>query len=105
MDQVWERYRFYRATGKLRRKIDTTIPPSELFKRHVWGCFIDDNVGVQLRHEIGIDKIMFEADFPHDDSHWPNTRADAVKAFANVPDDEVKKMVEDNARALFRFYA
>jgi predicted TIM-barrel fold metal-dependent hydrolase len=103
MDQVWGRYRFYRATGKLKKRINPDIPPSELFHRHVWGCFIDDNVGVQLRHQIGVDKILFEADFPHDDAHWPNTRVDIAKALADVPDDEVKKIVEDNARALFRF--
>ncbi len=102
MDQVWERYRFYRATGKLKRRINADIPPSELFRRHIWGCFIDDPVGLILRHEIGIDKILFEADFPHDDSHWPRTRADAAKAMADIPDREVKKMVEDNARLLFR---
>jgi hypothetical protein len=58
-----------------------------------------------LRYEIGIDKIMYEADFPHDDSHWPTTRADAAKGLVDIPDDEVKMMVEDNARALFHFPA
>jgi predicted TIM-barrel fold metal-dependent hydrolase len=103
MDHIWARYRFYRATGKLKQRINTEIPPSELFKRHIWGCFIDDPIGLTLRHEIGIDKIMYEADFPHDDSHWPTTRADVAEAVADIPDDEVKMIVEDNARALFRF--
>jgi predicted TIM-barrel fold metal-dependent hydrolase len=105
MDHIWGRYRFYRATGKLKQRINPDIPPSELFKRHVWGCFIDDRVGLMLRHEIGIDKIMFEADYPHDDSHWPTTRADLAKAMADIPDDEVGKIVEDNARELFHFAA
>jgi predicted TIM-barrel fold metal-dependent hydrolase len=105
MDHIWGRYRFYRATGKLKRRINPDIPPSELFKRHVWGCFIDDRVGLMLRHEIGIDKIMFEADYPHDDSHWPTTRVDLAKALADIPDDEVSKIVEDNARELFHFAA
>jgi Amidohydrolase len=59
----------------------------------VWGCFIDDNVGLMLRHEIGIDKIMFEADFPHDDSHWPTTRADIAKGMADLPDEEVRALL------------
>jgi predicted TIM-barrel fold metal-dependent hydrolase len=105
MDQVWDRYRFYRPTEKLKKRINADVPPSELFKRHIWGCFIDDAVGLQLRHQIGIDKIMFEADFPHDDSHFPNTRSDATKAMADISDDEVKLIVEDNARKLFRFAA
>jgi predicted TIM-barrel fold metal-dependent hydrolase len=103
MDQVWGRYRWFRPTGKLARRINADVPPSELFRRHIWGCFIDDSVGVKMRHEIGVDKILFEADYPHDDSHWPNTRADMAEQLKDVPDKEVKRIVEDNARGLFRF--
>jgi len=103
MDQVWDRYRFYRPTGKLKRKFNADVPPSELFRRHIWGCFIDDPVGLSLRHEIGIEKIMFEADFPHDDSHYPRTRVDAARMLAQIPDVEVALIVEGNARRLFRF--
>jgi predicted TIM-barrel fold metal-dependent hydrolase len=105
MDQVWDRYRFYRATGKLKHRINPDVPPSELFRRHIWGCFIDDPVGLKLRHEIGVDKILFEADFPHDDSVWPRTRDNAAKVMADIPDDEVARIVEGNARELFRFPA
>jgi predicted TIM-barrel fold metal-dependent hydrolase len=103
MDQVWDRYRWFRPTGKHARRFNADIPPSELFRRHIWGCFIDDPVGVKYRSDIGVDKILFEADYPHDDSHWPNTRADMAQQLKDVPDDEVKLIVEDNARALFRF--
>jgi predicted TIM-barrel fold metal-dependent hydrolase len=105
MDQVWDRYRWFRQTSKVIKLVDTEVPPSELFRRHIWGCFIDDPVGVQNRHLIGIDKIMFEADYPHDDSHWPTTRADISKQLADVPDGEVEQIVESNARKLFNFPA
>ncbi|MFI5046878.1 MAG: amidohydrolase family protein [Acidimicrobiia bacterium] len=105
MDQVWDRYRWFRPVGKMKKRVNDEIPPSELFRRHVWGCFIDDPVGVQTRELIGVDKIMFEADYPHDDSHWPTTRADIAKQLADVPDDQVKMIVEDNARNLFNFPA
>jgi predicted TIM-barrel fold metal-dependent hydrolase len=105
MDQVWDRYRHFRPIGKTTHRFNEVVPPSELFKRHVWGCFIDDPVGVANRHLIGVDKILFEADYPHDDAHWPNTRADMSKQLEEVPDDEVKMIVEDNARQLFNFPA
>jgi predicted TIM-barrel fold metal-dependent hydrolase len=105
MDQVWDRYRWFRITEKTSRRFNVEIPPSELFRRHVWGCFIDDAVGIKNRYEIGVDKILFEADYPHDDSHWPNTRADMAQQLKEVPDDEVKLIVEDNARELFNFPA
>ena len=69
------------------------------------GCFIDDHFGIAVRDQIGIDNLTFEVDYPHSDSQWPNTRKYAVKAFADVPDDEVHKIVELNTRRLFRFGA
>jgi len=55
------------------------------------------------RHEIGIDRITWECDYPHSDSNWPNSRKRAVEVFADVPDDEVHRIVEWNSRELFRF--
>ena len=46
--------------------------PSEVFREHFLTCFISDSVGVGLRHEIGIDNIAWECDYPHSDSLWPS---------------------------------
>ncbi|WP_024795301.1 amidohydrolase family protein [Tomitella biformata] len=95
-DFVWERHRWY-------QKIDFDAKPSDLFREHFWGCFIDDEHGVKNRHQIGIDRIMLESDFPHSDSNWPNSRKRAAEVLADVPDDEVAKIVELNARKMLRF--
>ncbi|WP_235487214.1 amidohydrolase family protein, partial [Frankia sp. AvcI1] len=55
------------------------------------------------RHRIGVDNIMFESDYPHSDSNWPNTRKLLAEALINVPDDEALRMVETNARTLYNF--
>ena len=34
-------------------------------------CFISDPIGVKNRHEIGVDNICWEMDYPHSDSMWP----------------------------------
>jgi predicted TIM-barrel fold metal-dependent hydrolase len=65
-DHVWERHRFYDNVNK-------DVRPSELFRKHIWGCFIDDEFGLASREAIGVDKIMWEGDYPHADSDWPNT--------------------------------
>jgi predicted TIM-barrel fold metal-dependent hydrolase len=93
-DYSWDRHRWY-------QDVDRETPPSELFRKHFYGCFIDDIHGVNSRYEIGIDRITFEVDYPHSDSNWPNTRKRATEAFKDVPDDEVQKIVELNARRLF----
>ncbi|HVY11689.1 MAG TPA: amidohydrolase family protein [Mycobacteriales bacterium] len=95
-DYTWERHRWYQA-------IDFDSRPSDLFRQHFWGCFIDDEHGLANRHAIGIDRIMLEIDYPHSDSNWPNSRKRAAEVLSDVPDEEVAKIVEDNARRMLRF--
>ncbi len=93
---MWERHRFY-------QNVVQDIRPSELFRRHIHGCFISDEHGVESRHRIGIDNITWECDYPHSDSHWPNSRKVAAEVFREVPDDEVHRIVELNTRRLYHF--
>jgi predicted TIM-barrel fold metal-dependent hydrolase len=73
--------------------------PSEVFRDHFLTCFISDHVGVQLRNQIGIDNICWEADYPHSDSMWPGApeQLHDVLTEHSVPDDEVNKMTFENA--------
>jgi predicted TIM-barrel fold metal-dependent hydrolase len=96
MDYVWERHRFYNDVNQEHR-------PSEIFTDHIYGCFISDAAGIEARHRIGVDNLMFESDYPHSDSQWPHTRKILAESLADVPDDEARKMVEDNARKLYNF--
>lgn len=96
VDYVWERHRFW--TG-----LAPDVRPSELFRRHIWGCFIDDTTGIRARHEIGIDRICWECDYPHSDSNWPNSRKLLAEELLDVPDSEARRIAEMNARELLRF--
>jgi predicted TIM-barrel fold metal-dependent hydrolase len=96
MDYTWERHRWY-------QNVDRETRPSDLFRRQVWGCFIDDYHGIENRHAIGVDRIMVEVDYPHSDSNWPNSRKRIAENLAAVPDDEAFKIVETNARELMHF--
>lgn len=98
LDQVWSQYRHY----KVEPRINPDVAPSELIRRNIYGCFIDDELGIELRERIGVDRLLFESDYPHSDSIWPNTRAVATRLMADVPDAEVNRMVCSNAAELFR---
>jgi hypothetical protein len=98
LDYTWDRHRYY--TG-----IDQHTVPSELFRRHFYGCYIDDQFGLENRHHVGIDRITWECDYPHSDSQWPHSRTHAAQTLADVPDDEVHQIVEHNARCLLNFDA
>jgi hypothetical protein len=46
---------------------------------------------------------MWESDYPHSDSIWPNDRQNLERVMSDVPDEEVHRIVELNARELFHF--
>jgi predicted TIM-barrel fold metal-dependent hydrolase len=79
--------------------------PSEVFREHFLTCFISDPVGVKLRHDIGIDNIAWEMDYPHSDSMWPGAPEElgAVLADEHVPDGEINKMTYENACRWYSF--
>jgi predicted TIM-barrel fold metal-dependent hydrolase len=79
--------------------------PSEVFREHFLTCFISDKTGVKLRHDVGIDNIAWEADYPHSDSMWPGAPEELwdVLSVNNVPDDEINKMTHENAMRWYSF--
>jgi predicted TIM-barrel fold metal-dependent hydrolase len=77
--------------------------PSDVFRQHFLTCFISDPVGIQLRHQIGIDNIAWECDYPHSDSSWPNAPEELAQVAADVPDDELEKISWGNASRWFSF--
>ncbi|MGE5216084.1 MAG: amidohydrolase family protein [Chloroflexota bacterium] len=77
-------------------------PPSEYLREHFYWGFQFDRVGVELRHKINIDRLMWGSDFPHQESDWPESLKIIDKNFSGVPDDEREKMVCANAVEFFR---
>jgi predicted TIM-barrel fold metal-dependent hydrolase len=56
---------------------------------------------VEMRHEIGVETILFGRDFPHPEGTWPNTADWLRHAFAGVPEDEARLMLGENAIRFF----
>ena len=56
-----------------------------------------------VRHEIGVDKIMWGSDFPHTEGTQPYTLEALRSAFGGLPTDEVAAMVGGNAADLYGF--
>lgn len=71
--------------------------PSEYIKQHIYWGFFDDPVGMKLRHEVGVDKIIWGGDFPHVESDWPNSGKTLERQFQGVPEDEQAMMAAGNA--------
>ncbi|MFN8543377.1 MAG: amidohydrolase family protein [Candidatus Binatia bacterium] len=93
-DEVYEKHRHW-------SKPPITEKPSFYFRRQLFANFLDDAVGVTARHHIGVDNLMFETDYPHSDTTFPNSRAIVTERFRDVPADEARKICRDNAIRLF----
>jgi predicted TIM-barrel fold metal-dependent hydrolase len=96
MDSMWERHRYYQP-------IDFDSRPSDLFRKHFWGCYIQDDFGIAIRDKIGVDRICVETDYPHVDCNWPNSRKQIAATLADVPDVDAHRIVELNAREVLNF--
>jgi predicted TIM-barrel fold metal-dependent hydrolase len=79
------------------------VPPSELFRRHIYGCFIDDAFGARHLEEIGIDNVMLETDFPHGDSTYPGSLQNAHARLAGYSVDVQQRVMMGNACRVFHF--
>jgi predicted TIM-barrel fold metal-dependent hydrolase len=77
--------------------------PSEVFRDRVVTCFIDDPVGIDVRHRVGIDSICWEGDYPHSDSTWPTSPEFLMKSLDGIPDHEIDAITHINAMRHFRF--
>ena len=75
--------------------------PSDLFKRQVWATYQADFVGLQLIPFFGEGHMMWASDYPHPDSTWPNSQAVVEQETAHLSPDMQRKIVRDNAVALY----
>jgi predicted TIM-barrel fold metal-dependent hydrolase len=71
--------------------------PSTYYYRQVHSCFFKDPVGVSVLDRVGIDNVMFETDYPHQDGTWPQSREAAALQFGHLPQDQIDKIARGNA--------
>jgi uncharacterized protein len=77
------------------------LKPSEYFHRNMSVTFMDDEVGLAMRHLIGIENILWSTDFPHPACTWPNSQAVVARQFADIPDSERDAICSANATRVY----
>jgi predicted TIM-barrel fold metal-dependent hydrolase len=95
-DDMFYRYRFFTNGESMR----TT--PSRIFHRNFWASFMIDTVGMDLRHRLNLDHLMWSSDYPHTGCDWPNSRVTIERNFRGLPKGEVKRMMHDNCKRLYK---
>lgn len=76
--------------------------PSEYLRSNVWLTFQDDWVALRTRHLMNASQLLWANDFPHTDSTWPRSQALLAEHAAGVPERELRAILRDNVKALFR---
>ena len=77
--------------------------PSEIFREHSLACYVTDPTALKVRHEIGMDIIAWECDYPHSDSIWPDAPEFLINEFngAGLSDGEMNKITWENTARFF----
>jgi hypothetical protein len=77
--------------------------PSDVFRDQIITCFIDDAVGMEVRHHLNLDQVCWECDYPHSDSTWPTAPEQAARYLDGLPRDEIDKITHQNAMRAFSY--
>jgi len=76
--------------------------PKEYFKRHFWVSFwFEKCAPMKLLEEIGVDRVMFETDYPHPTSLYPDVQGKLVSVLAGHDHATRKRILQDNASELY----
>jgi predicted TIM-barrel fold metal-dependent hydrolase len=94
MDHFWEDNRKW-----IQPQLEET--PSFYFKRNFWATFEDDRAGVLTRHLMGLDRLMWGSDYPHSEGTFPYSRRQIEHDFGDIPEQETRMLVRDNAAQLY----
>ena len=78
-------------------------PPSSYVPNRVFACVFDDSVGLALRDHVGMSQNMFETDYPHAASTFPESKQVAEKMIAEsgLTPDEARLFLRANAIACY----
>ena len=82
-----------------------TTRPSEAVRRQIYVNFWFEAEGIKLRHDIGIDNIMWESDFPHVASYYPRSWHEVNRVLDGVPAQDRRKLLYENAIRLYQIEA
>jgi len=77
--------------------------PWEYFRDHFWVTYWFETIGPRkLLETVGVDKVLFETDYPHPTSLYPGVQAHVMETLGGYSFDVRKRVLERNAVELYR---
>jgi predicted TIM-barrel fold metal-dependent hydrolase len=78
------------------------LTPRETFLRNFWFTAYYDPSALKHLDEIGVDKVMYESDYPHADSSWPDTQLSLADQFQDLDQETIDRITYKNACELYQ---
>jgi len=79
-------------------------PPSEYWKHQCYvGASSVSRAETDMRHDIGVENMMFGSDYPHVEGTWPRTYDWVRATLGGIPEDEQRLILGGNAARLYGF--
>jgi predicted TIM-barrel fold metal-dependent hydrolase len=75
--------------------------PSFYFHRQVFLSFMDDGPGLQMRHDLGLENLMWSTDYPHPATTFPRSRERIEQQMEGIPAGEREMLVCGNAARVY----
>ena len=94
IDDGFQRYRF---------RFDLASLPSEYVERQAHFTYVTDTYGIDNRHRIGIERILWSSDYPHGNSNYPDAWSPVQASLSGVPQAERRAILAGNATRLYHF--
>ena len=95
MDATWKKQRYWPNSTLMNT-------PSFYMDQNIYASFIDEVVGIQLRHMPGGKNIMWSSDYPHSETTYPNSHEVIERIFKGVPEADKAQILGGTCKKLFR---
>jgi predicted TIM-barrel fold metal-dependent hydrolase len=76
--------------------------PSFYWRRNMAANVIWDPSGIEVRHRLGVENIIWSSDYPHHVCDWPRSQRTIDVMLGNIPIAERAAIVGGNARRIYR---
>ena len=90
-----------RPSGDSWHRFKENMLPSDYFHRNVFLGFQEDSLGIQLRHIIGVDSLLWGSDYPDQESTFPRSREILEEILADCTEEEKAKISGANSARIY----
>jgi predicted TIM-barrel fold metal-dependent hydrolase len=105
MDTFWNQMTNTGRVGELGMTADQMLPqkPSNYFQQNCWvGASFPAPSDAQAIQELGVDRVMWGSDYPHDEGTYPHTKEALRNTFAGWSEQDLRSVLGHNAAHVYQ---